>query len=330
MKIHEIRPFKLFPCFAYGALLAFRLVAQDPPSFVEVKPVAGEIALKFKSSASFNSRLEASSNLSEWSPLATFPKSGATLQYTDSSVPYLSARYYRVVQLATTTALSGDHLTTSDGDVVIHPINHATFVLSWKDKVIYVDPVGGSSRFTGMPKPTLVLITDIHGDHLDSPTLNSVGAADADIIAPQAVLTMLSTALRAKTQVLANGATTEKQGIGIEAIPMYNTTAARLSYHAKGRGNGYVLTIGGRRLYASGDTEDVPEMRALQNIDAAFICMNLPFTMTVDQAASAVREFRPVMVYPYHYSGTSATDMSKFKKLVGTDLGVEVRMRTWY
>ncbi len=322
---------RILAILAISPLLSFPSGAEEPPpSFVGAQPAAREILLKFKGSVSFNTRLEASSNLFEWSPLATFPKSAATLEHTDSSAAYMSSRYYRIIRLTSTNAIAGDHLSTADGDVVVRPINHATMVIGWKDKVIYVDPTGGAARFTGLPKPTMVLVTDIHGDHLDSPTLNAIGAADADIIAPQAVLSMLSTALRGKTQVLANGAKTEKQGVGIEAVPMYNITPARLSYHSKGRGNGYVLTIGGTRLYVSGDTEDIPEMRALQNVDAAFLCMNLPFTMNVDQAASASREFRPKIVFPYHWSGTSNSDLAKFKTLVGTDLGIEVRMRKWY
>jgi len=108
---------------------------------------------------------------------------------------------------------------------------------------------------------------------------------------------------------------------------MYNLTADRLKYHNKGRGNGYVVTVGGKRIYISGDTEDIPEMRALKNIDVAFVCMNLPYTMTEEQAASAVREFKPKIVYPFHYRGS---DVEKFKKLVGEDSGVEVRLRDWY
>ena len=100
-----------------------------------------------------------------------------------------------------------------------------------------------------------------------------------------------------------NGETSESNGISIEAIPMYNITRDRLRYHEKGRGNGYVLTLGDKRVYISGDTEDIPEMRVLKDIDVAFICMNLPYTMTVDQAADAVKEFKPGIVYPYHYRG---------------------------
>ena len=116
-------------------------------------------------------------------------------------------------------------------------------------------------------------------------------------------------------------------GVKIEAIAAYNLAAERQRYHPKGRGNGYVLTLGDKRVYVSGDTEDVPEMRALKDIDVAFLCMNLPFTMTVEQAAGAVRAFRPKVVYPYHCRGS---DLEKFRQLVGTEPGVEVRLRDWY
>jgi L-ascorbate metabolism protein UlaG (beta-lactamase superfamily) len=108
---------------------------------------------------------------------------------------------------------------------------------------------------------------------------------------------------------------------------MYNLTEDRLQYHGKGRGNGYVLTFGNVRVYVAGDTEDIPEMRALRNIDVAFVPMNLPFTMTPEQAADAVREFRPRIVYPYHYG---ESDVATFIRLVGRDVGVEVRERNWY
>jgi L-ascorbate metabolism protein UlaG (beta-lactamase superfamily) len=133
--------------------------------------------------------------------------------------------------------------------------------------------------------------------------------------------------LRKQTTVLANGETKSLHEIKIEAVPMYNLTQERLKFHDKGRGNGYVLRLGGKRVYISGDTEDIPEMRALKNIDVAFVCMNLPYTMDVTQAASAVREFRPRIVYPYHYRGS---DVEKFKSLVGNDRDVEVRLRDWY
>jgi L-ascorbate metabolism protein UlaG (beta-lactamase superfamily) len=223
--------------------------------------------------------------------------------------------------------IDGDHLASSDGDLIIHPINHATFVMRWKDKTIYVDPVGTGKRFDGLPKPDLILVTDIHGDHLSPETLEAVADAKTAIVVPSAVAEKLPEKLRKQTTVLANGETKSVAGVSIEAVPMYNLTADRLKYHTKGRGNGYVVIVGGKRVYISGDTEDIPEMRALKNIDVAFVCMNLPYTMTEDQAASAVREFKPKIVYPYHYRGS---DTGKFEKLVGSDSGVEVRLRDWY
>jgi L-ascorbate metabolism protein UlaG (beta-lactamase superfamily) len=129
------------------------------------------------------------------------------------------------------------------------------------------------------------------------------------------------------TTVLANGERATIQGIGIEAVAAYNVSPDRLQYHAKGRGNGYILTFGDKRIYVAGDTEATPEMLALRNIDVAFIPMNLPFTMTPQQAAEAVRTFRPKVVYPYHHRGS---DVAEFQRLVGTDAGVEVRLRRWY
>ena len=126
---------------------------------------------------------------------------------------------------------------------------------------------------------------------------------------------------------LANGNETSLLGLTVEAIPMYNLTEERLGYHAMGRGNGYVVTMGGTRVYISGDTEDIPEMRALENIDVAFVCFNLPFTMTEEQAASAVAEFAPAIMYPYHYG---ESDVDLFVELLGEDSGVEVRRGAWY
>jgi len=222
--------------------------------------------------------------------------------------------------------LTGDRIATASGDLVVHPVNHATMVLGWNKHVVYVDPVGGAQRFAALPKPDLILVTDIHGDHLDAATLSAV-RGEAPIVAPPAVLAQLPSELQGKAAGLSNGETTVRLGITIEAVPAYNTTADRTRFHAKGRGNGYLLSLGGKRVYISGDTEDVPEMRSLKNIDVAFLCMNLPYTMTPEQAAGAVREFRPKVVYPYHSRGT---DLEKFRSLVGADAGVEVRIRNWY
>ncbi|HVV73757.1 MAG TPA: MBL fold metallo-hydrolase [Verrucomicrobiae bacterium] len=222
---------------------------------------------------------------------------------------------------------SPNSISTEDGALKIVPINHATLALQWKGKTILVDPVGGAKVFRELPKPDLILVTDIHGDHLNKETLADLTAPETKLVCPAAVADQLTSDLRKHAIVLANGQATEPLGIKVEAIPMYNLTSERLKFHTKGRGNGYVVTIGGKRLYLSGDTEDIPEMLALKNIDVAFVCMNLPYTMTVEQAARAVRAFKPKVVYPYHYRGS---DLNKFKELVGTDGGVEVRLRDWY
>jgi L-ascorbate metabolism protein UlaG (beta-lactamase superfamily) len=223
--------------------------------------------------------------------------------------------------------LTGDSLPAEGGDLIIHPVNHGTFVMGWNDKVIYVDPVGGGKRFDGLPRPGLILLTHTHGDHLSVETLQAVAGEKTVLVAPPSVAGQLPEKLRAQTVVLTNGETKSVAGISIEAVPMYNTTPERAKYHSRGSGNGYVVTLGGRRVYVSGDTEDIPEMRALKNIDVAFVCINQPYTMTEEQAASAVRDFKPKMVYPYHFRGS---DLEKFKKLVGADRGVEVRLRNWY
>ncbi|MDG1573056.1 MBL fold metallo-hydrolase [Robiginitalea sp. M366] len=214
----------------------------------------------------------------------------------------------------------------------LSPISHATAVLAWGGTVIYIDPVGGAEAFAGQPEPDLILITDVHGDHYSAETLEALPGAGAKIVAPEAVAKMLPAALEGRVTVLANGDTQTEMGIAITGIPMYNLREEALKFHEKGRGNGYVLEKDGTRVYISGDTEDIPEMRALQDIDMALVCMNLPYTMTVDRAADAVLEFRPARVYPYHYRGNpEVSDVSQFKALVEAgNPEIEVVQLDWY
>lgn len=216
--------------------------------------------------------------------------------------------------------------------VEIMPIEHATAVLQFDDTTIYLDPTGGAEAFKGMETPDLVLLTDIHGDHLNAETLQALELRDTKIIAPQAVNDQLSDSLQQNVSILANGETLEAQGISIEAIPMYNLREEAKQFHEKGRGNGYVLEKNGTRVYIAGDTEDIPEMRALEDIDIAFIPMNLPYTMTVESAADAVLEFAPKKVYPYHFRGSEGlADVEKFKQLVNEgNKDIEVVMLEWY
>lgn len=222
-----------------------------------------------------------------------------------------------------------DHEAVDGGELTIQPITHATLVLSYQGKNIYVDPTGGADAFKGLAAPDMILITDIHGDHLDPKTIDAVNTAHAILVVPQAVADKLpGTTDKSKLVVLKNGETTSQLGIAIKAIPMYNLPESPTAFHTKGRGNGYVLTIGGKNIYISGDTADIPEMRSLKNIDIAFVCMNLPYTMDVATAASGVLAFKPKVVYPYHYRGQ---DINQFKSLVNAgNAAIDVRLRDWY
>lgn len=229
--------------------------------------------------------------------------------------------------LATTAYAESDTSTqtfsTSAGPVKITPLFHASTLIEAGGRVIYLDPAK-PAKLEGRPKADLILITDIHPDHMDPASLSVVSQSGTEILAAPAVVATVKTA-----QPIANGETKTWQGWTIEAVPAYNLTrgpAPGKLYHDKGRGNGYVLTYGDKHFYFSGDTEGVPEMRALKNIDVAFVCMNLPYTMPPEETADAVKAFHPKIVIPYHYRGS---DMSVFqKRLEGT--GVEVRLLNWY
>ena len=227
---------------------------------------------------------------------------------------------------------TADYISTNKGPVSIYPIQHATLVLTWNNKTIYIDPTGGASKFVTFGKPDIILLTDIHGDHFDLNTLDSIYSAGTTIIAPSAVAEKLPASLKAKLVVLANFDKGKVDKIKVSAIPMYNLPESPTAMHTKGRGNGYILKLGNKNIYISGDTEDIPEMRSLKDIDAAFICMNLPYTMDVDQAAVGVLAFKPAIVYPYHYRGQNGlSDVQKFKQLVNTgNPNIDVRLLKWY
>jgi len=221
---------------------------------------------------------------------------------------------------------------TDKNEVHIHPIEHASMVLNWDGTIIYVDPVGGRDAYMKYDKPDLVLITHIHGDHLDLPTLESVVTGNTRIISPNSVYDRLPESLQKQVEILNNGDISKKLEITIEAFPMYNLGEEALQRHPKGKGNGYVLEKNNKRLYISGDTEDTPEMRNLKNIDIALVCMNLPYTMPVEKAAEAVLEFKPKKVYPYHYRGEGGlSDVANFKSIIeANNPEIEVVQLDWY
>jgi L-ascorbate metabolism protein UlaG (beta-lactamase superfamily) len=218
-----------------------------------------------------------------------------------------------------------DLIATPSSDLRITPINHGSLMLEFGEKVIQVDPVTAAGDYSGFSQPDLILVTDIHGDHMDRAMIDKLKKPGTIVVAPAAVQQTITEA-----QVIANGEKKTIAGVEIEAVPMYNLTRGPNPgqvFHDKGRGNGYVLTLGGKRLYISGDTECTPEMKALQNIDIAFISMNLPYTMPPSEAAGCVREFKPRIVYPYHFRGS---DPKEFADGVQSTPDVEVRIREWY
>jgi len=226
---------------------------------------------------------------------------------------------------------SDNTIATGNGPLTIHPVEHATFVIEWNGKIIAVDPIGGVAPFEAFGTPDLILITHIHGDHLSVDTVKELVGPSTVIVAPASVAEKFPEADRSRITVVANGGSVEWGENLVEAIPMYNLTPERQDFHPKGRGNGYVVTLGGAKIYIAGDTEDIPEMRALEGIDAAFVCMNLPYTMDVAAAADAVLEFKPKVVFPYHYRGKGGmSDLDEFRALVAKDPSIEVRVLKWY
>lgn len=313
-----------------SALLAgaFPSVAQS--QFTGIQLLTNrEVLLELTAPVGLIYRLEAATNIADWFSLLTLTSTGVN-RHADSAAPYLDSRFYRALELSGTNHITGDHLTTTNGDVVIHPMFHATFMMRWNDVVIYNDPDDDPTylaTYQGLPKGQLILVSHSHQDHFSATQIEAVRTPNPVIIAPAAVYNSSSmSALRPFTTVLAYGQSTNVFGIRIEAI------AATNSNHAPGLGNGYVLTMGGRRLYMSGDTGNIAPIRALQDIDVAFLCMNVPFTMTVNDATNCVRAFRPRVVYPYHFRDQSGatTNAAFFKRQLGADPGIEVRLRKWY
>jgi L-ascorbate metabolism protein UlaG (beta-lactamase superfamily) len=224
-------------------------------------------------------------------------------------------------QTATTTVAA------TGGDITITAIQHGSVQIEHAGKVIQVDPAQGD--FSTAKQADLVLVTDIHGDHLNPAIIAKVRKAGAPVVMPAAAQSQAGAATPPPIEVLANGETKTVAGVSIEAVPMYNLQrgpSAGQLFHTKGRGNGYIVTLGGKRLYFAGDTECTPEMKALKNIDVAFIPMNLPFTMPPAEAVECARAFMPKLAIPYHYQGQNPQEFQTALK----GSGIEVRLLKWY
>jgi L-ascorbate metabolism protein UlaG (beta-lactamase superfamily) len=228
-----------------------------------------------------------------------------------------------LVAVAVAAGAAPEEFATSDGVVKITPVRHASLTIEGGGMVIQVDP-WGAANYAPAPAADLILITHQHGDHLDPEAISKLRKPATVVAGPAAVREKFPDAI-----LLSNGDTKTFGPWKVEAIPAYNLKRMRPDgkpFHPRGEGNGYVLSFAGKRFYVAGDTEGTPEMRALKNIDAAFICMNLPYTMTPEEAADAVRAFKPKVVYPYH---SRDSDLTAFEKALAGS-GVEVRIRNWY
>jgi L-ascorbate metabolism protein UlaG (beta-lactamase superfamily) len=215
-----------------------------------------------------------------------------------------------------------DTLTTSEGDLAITFIGHGTLFFAFGGKVIHVDPWSRLADYSTLPQADIILITHQHGDHLDSLAIEMIRADSTAMVLTETCAQQISGGI-----VMKNGDVDTVQGMPIEAIPAYNIVHKRDSdqpFHPQGVGNGYIITFGDLRVYVAGDTENTPEMKALQRIDVAFLPMNLPYTMTPEMVADAVRAFKPKILYPYHYGDT---DIKKLVELLKDVPEIEVRIR---
>ncbi len=220
------------------------------------------------------------------------------------------------------SALEKDVIQTTAGDLEITFVGHGTLLMAFGGKAVHVDPFGKAADYTKLPKADVVLVTHHHADHLDPEALRLVRTERTAVVTSALCAEKAPDAL-----VMKNGETRTVEGVGIEAVPAYNIAHRRDNgqpWHPKGEGNGYVLTFGETRVFVAGDTENTPEMKALEKIDVAFLPMNLPYTMTPEMVADAARAFTPKVLYPYH---TGETDVSRLVELLQDAPGIEVRVR---
>lgn len=220
------------------------------------------------------------------------------------------------------SAFEKDVFKTSGGELAITFIGHGTLMMEFNGKVIHIDPVGNYADYGTLPKADLILITHEHGDHLDAGAIEKLKKSSTEIL-----LTQRCAEKFADGRVMKNGESTEIDGIKIEAVPAYNIVNKRgdgTPFHPKGAGNGYVLHFADLSVYVAGDTENIPEMAVLKDIDIAILPMNLPYTMTPEMVADAVKMFHPKILYPYHFGNT---DTGKLLELMKNQQGTEVRIR---
>jgi len=216
-----------------------------------------------------------------------------------------------------------DTIKTSSGDLTMTFFGHATLMFRHGGLVVHVDPVSQYADYAQQPKADIILVTHDHGDHLDPKAIEAIRTPSTVLIGTAKCVQRVP-----GMTAMANGEQRDVRGfVHIEAVAAYNIVNKRPTgepFHAKGDGNGYILTFGDKRVYVAGDTENTPEVKALRNIDIAFLPMNLPYTMTPEMVADAAKAFAPKILYPYHYGNT---DTSQLTKLLAGTPGIEVRVR---
>jgi L-ascorbate metabolism protein UlaG (beta-lactamase superfamily) len=215
-----------------------------------------------------------------------------------------------------------DVIKTSAGDLKVTFIGHGTLMFNFGGKVIHVDPYSTLADYNILPKADLIFLTHEHRDHLDPKALNIVRTEKTAVVLTETCAKQLQGGI-----AMTNGDVKTVEGFKVEAVPAYNIVHKRETdqpFHPKGVGNGYIITFGDKRVYVAGDTENVPEMKGLKNIDIAFLPMNLPYTMTPEMVAEAAKAFKPKMLYPYHFG---ETDTSKVANLLKGTPEIEVRIR---
>lgn len=215
-----------------------------------------------------------------------------------------------------------DVISTDDGDLEMVFLGHASLLFKWQDEVIYIDPSSREADFYKLPKATKVFVTHHHGDHCDPGALKAITVDDT-----KSFMSALAHEQWSQGMVLYPDQAELIDGIKIEVLPAYNLVHKRddgTPFHVKGECNSYLLTIGGKRIFIGGDTENTPEMKSLKNVDIAFLPMNLPYTMTPEMVADAAKGFKPAILYPYHYGNT---DLSRIEELMADTPEVELRIR---
>jgi L-ascorbate metabolism protein UlaG (beta-lactamase superfamily) len=215
-----------------------------------------------------------------------------------------------------------DVIPTSTGYLKITFLGHASLRMTFGGKEIYIDPFSRLADYSKLPKADLILITHEHGDHLDPNAVAAVRTAKTVMVLTAACAQQITGGI-----IMKNGDKQTVEGISVEAVPAYNLVHKRENgqpFHPQGQGNGYILTFGDKRVYIAGDTENIPEMKSLRNIDCAFLPMNIPYTMTPEMVADGAKAFRPRILYPYHYGDT---DVSKLESLLSAEKGIAVRIR---